>query len=388
VEILDPAADLRRMGYHGRLIEVPRKMQQIPVRNAVTLAGVVLAVSLAAACQQQAGAPETPPSPDVWAIVDGREIRRDDVEKAYRRAIQGNQAPQSEEEILSVKLGIVDELIIQEVLLGKATALNLQVTEAEVDAAFAERKGNLDEAAFQEQLRNRQLSDTDLKAALRRELLADKVIQQEVAGKVAVSDGDVSAFYDANRERFNVAETQYRIAQIVVTPVREEQQVNRLNSDAASPAEAQQKVQMLMERLQGGADFAQLAADYSEDPQTSQQGGDLGFVPVSALQQVQPALRDAVVKSQPGNVNLVSAGGGHTLVLLVAKEEAGQRDLNTPGVRDTIRQGLQDRKAQLLRAAYITSVRNDAAVVNYLARSIVQSQGNPPSLAPSAPGGQ
>jgi parvulin-like peptidyl-prolyl isomerase len=375
------------MRYHVRLVEVLKSMQQISVRRFVTVLGATLSLGLAAACQQ-AGAPETPPAPDVWAIVDGREIRRDDVEKAYRRAVQANQAPQSEEEILAMKLGIVDELITQEVLLGKATALNLQVTDAEVDTAYAERKGNLDETQFQEQLRNRQLSDTDLKGALRRELLADKVLQQEVIGKISVTDQDVSTFYDANRDRFNVAETQYRIAQIVVTPVREPQQTNRLNHDAGTPAEAQQKLQMLMERLKGGADFAQLAADYSEDAQSSQQGGDLGFVPASALNQVQPALRDAVVKSEPGNVNLVSAGGGHTLVLLVAKEEAGQRDLNTPGVRDAIRQGLQDRKAQLLRAAYLTAARNDADVVNYLARSIVQSQGNPPSLVPSAPGGE
>jgi peptidyl-prolyl cis-trans isomerase SurA len=375
------------MRYHVRLVEVLKSMQQIPVRNRVTLVGVALALSLGAACQQSA-APETPPSPDVWALVDGREIRQDDVEKAYRRAVQAEQAPQSEEEILALKLGIVDELITQEVLLGRATALNVQVTDAEVDNAFADRKGNLDEAAFQEQLRNRQLTDTDLKQALRRELLADKVLQQEVTSKINITDRDVSVFYEENRERFNVAETQYRIAQIVITPVREPQQTNRLMSDATTAAEAQQKLQMLMERLKGGADFAQLAADYSEDAQSSQQGGDLGFVPASALNQVQPALRDAVVKSEPGNVNLVSAAGGHTLVLLVAKEEAGQRNLDTPGVRDTIRQGLQDRKAQLLRAAYITAARNDAEVVNYLARSIVQSQGNPPSLAPTAPGGE
>jgi peptidyl-prolyl cis-trans isomerase SurA len=378
------------MGYHHLLPVVPNSMPTIPARKTLPLLAAALCLNLAGACQQTTtpAASDAPSSPDVWAAVDGREIRRDDVEKAYRRAVQPDQAPQSEDELLAVKLGIVDELITQEVLLGRATSLSLEVTDAEVDAAFAARKGNLDEQAFQDQLKNRQLSDSDLKQALRRELLADKVIEREVTSKISVTDQDVSDFYNANRAQFNVAETQYRIAQIVVTPVREPQQVNRLNSDAASPAEAQQKVQMLMDRLKGGADFAQLAADYSEDAQTAPRGGDLGFVPASALEQVQPALRNAVLQSEPGNVNLVSAGGGHTLVLLVSKETAGQRDLNTPGVRDTIKQGLEDRKAQLLHAAYVTTVRNEAAIVNYLARSIVQSQGNPPSLTPTAPGGE
>ena len=45
-------------------------------------------------------------------------------------------------------------------------------------------------------------------------------------------------------------------------------------------------------------------------------------------------LRDTVLKTNPNSVSVVSAGGAHTLVLVLAKEAAGQRDLNTPGVRD------------------------------------------------------
>lgn len=42
---------------------------------------------------------------------------------------------------------------------------------------------------------------------------------------------------------------------------------------------------MLMERLKQGAQFGDLAADFSEDPQSAPRGGDLGFMPVSALKQ-------------------------------------------------------------------------------------------------------
>jgi peptidyl-prolyl cis-trans isomerase SurA len=98
-------------------------------------------------------------------------------------------------------------------------------------------------------------------------------------------------------------------------------------------------------------------------------------------------LRDAVLKSAPGTVSVVSAGGGHTLVLLIAKEPSGQRDLNSPGVRENISTSLQQRKEQLLRVAYLTSARTDAKVVNYLARQIVASQGRVPgSLMPGGPG--
>jgi peptidyl-prolyl cis-trans isomerase SurA len=111
------------------------------------------------------------------------------------------------------------------------------------------------------------------------------------------------------------------------------------------------------------------------------------LVPTSALNQVAPPLRDAVLKSQPGMVNVVSQGGGHTIVLLISKEPGGQRDLNSPGVRDNISTSLQQRKEQLLRMAYLSAARNDAKVVNYLARRIVESQGKvPPSLMLPGPG--
>jgi peptidyl-prolyl cis-trans isomerase SurA len=135
-------------------------------------------------------------------------------------------------------------------------------------------------------------------------------------------------------------------------------------------------------------DFATLAMDYSEDAQTAPQGGDLGFVPASALNQVAPELRRAVLNAKPGQVTAVSAGGAHTIVLLVAQEAAGLRDLGTPGVREGITDMLRQRREQLLTTAYLAAARNDAKVVNYLASRLVEARGPIPGLAPAAPGRQ
>jgi hypothetical protein len=54
-----------------------------------------------------------------------------------------------------------------------------------------------------------------------------------------------------------------------------------------------------MAQLKAGALFSDLAMGYSEDPQTAPRGGDLGFVPASALQKGPPVLRDAVLKATP-----------------------------------------------------------------------------------------
>jgi hypothetical protein len=93
-----------------------------------------------------------------------------------------------------------------------------------------------------------------------------------------------------------------------------------------------------------------------------------------------------VVGKAAGSVNVASANGGHTLVLVVSHEPAGQRDLTTPGVRERITDALRGRREQLLRSAYLTAVRTDADVVNYLARRLMESNGALPGLLPAAPG--
>jgi peptidyl-prolyl cis-trans isomerase SurA len=225
-----------------------------------------------------------------------------------------------------------------------------------------------------------------MRDGIRRELLTQKVLEREVTSKITVAEDDVKAFFEANRAQFNLPETSYHIAQIVVTPVRDPETTNRSGDDATSPELAARKAQMLMERLKGGATFADLARDFSEDAQSAPRGGDLGFVPVSALNQAPPPLRDAVLKSTPGTVSAVSGGGAHSLVLLVAKEDAGQRDLSMPAVRDGITNTLKQRKEQLLRTAFLTAARSDATVVNVVARKVLESPGKMPSLMPAAPG--
>ena len=95
-----------------------------------------------------------------------------------------------------------------------------------------------------------------------------------------------------------------------------------------------------------------------------------------------------MLNKTPGTVNVVSAGGAHTLVLVAGHEPAGQRDLSMPGVRERISETLRSRKEQLLRAAYLTAVRNDAKVVNYFARRLLESKGQMPIAPLAAPTGR
>jgi hypothetical protein len=336
------------------------------------------------ACRSTPATPAATISADTWAVVDGKEITREAVEKAYRRARDGSQTL-SPEETLTAKLSLLNDLILQEILLAKAVALKLEVAPNELDTAYAEARKNIADDAFQQELTRRNITAADMRDGIRRDQLTKKVIDQEIGSKIAVSAQDVTDFFNANRAQFNVAEEGYRIAQIVVTPVREAQVANGTGDDAATPQAAAAKVQMLMERLKAGASFRDLAMGYSEDPESTPRGGDLGFVPVSRLRQAPPQLRDAVLNKAAGTLSVVSAGGAYTLVLVAGHEAAGQRDLSMPGVREQISETLRSRREQLLRAAYLTAVRNDSRVVNYLARRLLESKGQMPIVPLAAP---
>jgi len=338
--------------------------------------GILAALGVAPACKKQG-----PPAPDVWAVVNGEAVKRDEVEKYYRSRVTRETQEPSQEEALSLKLNILDELINNEILLERAKKLSLEASDGEVEDKFTEFKSPYTEDEFQRQMKDRGFTVDDLKRDLRRQLSIQKLINKEVVAKVAITDQDVTDFYNQNRSQFNVAEPQYRIAQIVVTPRKDPLLRNRKNDDATTEAEARHKCATLLERLAGGADFATLAMDYSEDPTTATTGGDLGYVPESALSQSDPALKKVVLALKPGQTSgVIALRDSYRILRLIAREAPGQRDLADPQVQQTIRDTLRNRKEQLLRAAYLATARDEARVTNYLARQVIESAGKLPTV--------
>lgn len=321
-------------------------------------------------------------SADVWAVVNGTEIKRDEVDKYYKSQVPPEGQKPTQEDTLSLKLNVVEQLINNEILLERAKKLNLEASDGEVEDKFTEIKSPFTEEEFQRQLKSRSMSVDDLKRELRRQLSIQKLLNREVAAKITITDQDVTDFYNTNLNQFNVAEPQYRISQIVITPRKDPQIRNRKNDDATNEAEAIRKSKMIVDKLSSGADFAQVAMDYSEDMNTSANGGDLGYIPESSLNQSDPVLKKTVLGLKPGQVSQPIVLKDSIRVLkLIAREAAGQRGVNDPQVQTTIRDTLRDRKEQLLRAAYLAVARDEAKVRNYLAQQVVEAAGKLPDAA-------
>ncbi len=336
----------------------------------LALLGTALAL---AGCHKSVGA-------GVVATVNGKPIQQSDVDRVYTQQLQSNpqQQPPSTEQSDSLKLNILHELIVEEIMEQRAARLNLTATDAEVDAKLAEMKASFTEEQFAAQLKAKNLTMEELRHNLRRSLTFDKLLNKEINSKIAVTDADVSAYYNEHKAEFNLLENQYHLAQIAVTVNPGATAGNLQNSKATSDADARKKIQVLKNRLDAGEDFGTIAMNYSENPTTSTNGGDMGTVSESQLKTNPPffaaisklhAGQDTEIIPLPDN-NDPKKVGAYAIFRLLEKAQAGQRDLNDPRVQQAIRQQIHDTRAQLIKSAYFEVLRNQARVENFFADQV------------------
>ena len=350
------------------------KLKHDLARFTVLAATAVLLATLLGCKSQVSG--------DVMATVDGRKIFRSDVDKYYDNQVASAQQPPVGEQATILRLNILRQLIDDEMVMRRAEKLGLLATEEEVDRKLNEIKSPYTQQEFDKRLQEKKISLEDFKRDIRRSITVEKVMNKEVSSKISVTDQDTKDYFAAHKSEFNLIEPQYHLAQIFVTP-SPNPQVHNQNNKAQNESDARKKIQMISNRLDSGDDFATLAMNYSEDPETSGNGGDLGTLPESSLRNTDPGTRDSVMKLKPGQyssiITLANPGNkqvmGFRIVKLVSKEPAGQRDFSDPRVEQAIRSQLHDRREQLLKAAYYEVLRDSAKVENYYAKKVLDSNG-------------
>lgn len=331
------------------------------------LALVLLAAS---ACKK------SPPA-NVAATVNNRPITNTELEKTYEQSqLSTPGQDSSEEQVMSQKLELLRSLIDNEIMLQRAEKEGLLASDTDVETKLTELKAPYTKEQFEQQLQTSKMTLEDLKSKIRRELSIQKLINKDITSHITITDNDVTNFYNASKASFNLAEPRVHMAQILVTPNPDPNVRNLKNSKAQNDAEAQRKIRDIEQRLQRGEDFAMVAQSYSEDSGSAANGGDLGFIPESALEKANADLRRMIMSMASGAISpVIHTQEGYRIFKVISKEPAGQRELNDPRVQQSIRETLMNRKDQLLKNAYYEVARDEAKVVNYLARAVVEGAG-------------
>jgi peptidyl-prolyl cis-trans isomerase SurA len=172
--------------------------------------------------------------------------------------------------ISKLRSQILDEMINEELIVQAAEASKIEVEASEVQAALDEIKqqNNLDDAGLAQALGAQGFTIQGYKSDLRRQLLRLRAVNQLVAPKVTITEEDVKARYDQLQRR-SAAVTAVRLSHILIKlpehPTEQELQ------------EARDRATKAMERIKNGEDFAQVAAQVSDDESTKNTGGELGW---------------------------------------------------------------------------------------------------------------
>lgn len=283
------------------------------------LSMLLLTASLAAACQKTAPAPAgqqpagasgptaspaggppaapAPPKPmpavipPVLARVNGEAIEKWEFDNAVKGVEARAGAPVPSEKRDEVLRGVLDQLVAFHLLAQESRARKIEVADADVDRQVTQIKGGFpSEEAFNQGLAQQGMTIEQLKSQTRARMQVAKVIESEVASKVSVQDAEVDAFYKQNTDRFKQNESVHASHILIGLPQ---------NATPAQKAAARASAQNALRKIRGGADFAAIAKESSNDS-SAQNGGDLGFVPRG---QTVPAFEDAAFKLAPGAVS-------------------------------------------------------------------------------------
>ncbi len=139
---------------------------------------------------------------------------------------------------------------------------------------------------------------------------------QAPGGEPQVSQQEIAQYYQQHQKEYEVPD-QVKVRHILIKVAP--------NADAKTDAAAKQKAEDLLKQLKAGANFADLAKKYSDDPGSKDQGGELGFIQHGVT--VKP-FEDAAFALQPGQLSdVIKTQFGYHIISVEEKQTAHTKPL-------------------------------------------------------------
>jgi peptidyl-prolyl cis-trans isomerase SurA len=288
---------------------------------------------------------------DVVARINDQIITRSDIERSAQQLEQElAQSHASPADAAQREKDLLRDMIDQQLLLSRGKELSINV-DAEVirqldDIRKQNKLGSMEE--LEAAARSQGVSFEDFKAGIRNQIIRQKVVQEEVGRKIQMTAAQEQAYYEAHKNEFQ-QEEQIRLSEILVP----------LAADAPADAiaQAQAKANDIKAKLTAGANFADLAKQYSGGP-TAAQGGELGLFKHGALAQV---LEDQTFPLKPGDsTQPIRTRQGFVILKVTEHQPAGIAPLKQ--VEQQVEEGIYMTQMQPALRVYLTKLREEAYI--------------------------
>src|SRR5215203_7382749 len=225
------------------------------------------------------------------ATFEGGDVTQGELDEFAKQSGIGNFSkddPQYESTIQQ----IMPQLVGIEIAKAYAKEHNITVTDEEVDKEISKIKEQVgdqarssgqdlsNEEAYEQALKQNNITEDQLRDDIRENLPVQKV-QEKVAGNAEPSEEEIQNYYDANKEAQFTTPEQRCVRHIL------------FNKDQKEKAED------VKQQLEEGGDFAKLAKEYSQDPASATNGGDLGCL---GKGETVPSFEKAVFGAEQGEI--------------------------------------------------------------------------------------
>ncbi len=232
----------------------------------------------------------------------------------------------------------VDQLIADKIVASEAKKEKVAITDEELNAEVDKLKESYGgEEVFDQMLAS---NNTSLDA-LKEELKSYLTLRKLLVPQIEITDEELKTYFDENKDSLGEAE-QVKASHILV-------------EDEATAKEIKQK-------LTDGADFAELAKEYSTDEGTKENGGELGFFARGTM----VTEFDDVAFALPINEisDPVKTDYGYHIIKVEEKKEA--KEANFDDSKEEIKETLIDQKLESEYSTWLEEKKKDYDIENSL----------------------
>ena len=328
------------------------------ILSAALMAGVISASAVTAPTSPATANTNATPEDTMKALFgdpvivkgDGFQIKRSELDQVVSGA-KSSAASAGQQLPPDFEVGVLNQLIIIQLLSQQATVADRAAGKTDADLQYTnllKRFGS--EEAFQRQLKVVGLTVEDLRAKALQEAVAKAVLKRVL--NVGVTDAEAKDYYEKHPADFEQPELAHARHILLMTIDPSTHMPLATNTIAAK----KKQIEALLKQIKAGGDFAALAKQYSEDPGSKDNGGELPEFPRGQMVPEFEAAAFALNKDQVSDV--VTSTFGFHIIKLIDKTAAKKVEFAT--VATELKEVLTRQKMSKVTPDYVKKLRAGA----------------------------